>query len=154
MTIAPTVERYLADHEIDYRVLAHAPTPAAAAQATHVSGDRVAKAVVLRDGDGFLLAVLPASHHVSLELLQVQRGRPVSLASEQEASDLFPDCDVGAIPPIGQAYGVDMLVDESLAGADPICFEGGDHQSLIRVGGAQFERLMTEAQIGNFSVHD
>jgi Ala-tRNA(Pro) deacylase len=129
------------------------PHPGPRRRAT-ISGDRIAKAVALRDDDGFMLAVVPASHHVSLELLQAWLGRPFSLASEQDASDLFPDCDLGAIPPIGQAYGVDVLVDESLFGLDEVCFEGGDHQSLVQVGGEDFAGLMRSAQRGRFSTHD
>ena len=156
MTMAPKVDRYLADHHIAHRVVTHAPTPTTseAAQATHISGDQIAKAVVLRDGDGFVLAVVPASHHVSLERVQAVLGRPVELASEQEASDLFPDCDLGAIPPIGQIYGVDVLLDESLARLDQVCFEGGDHRSLVQVSGEDFARLMDAAHSGSFSMHD
>ena len=137
-------------------MIPHAPTPTAsqAAQASHISGDQIAKAVVLRDGDGFLLAVLPASHHVSLELVQASLGRPVELAAEREASDLFSDCDVGAIPPIGQLYGVEVIIDESLVGLDQICFEGGDHQSLVQVTGEDFSRLMSSAREPRFSLHD
>ena len=156
MTMAPRVARYLAGQNVAHRVVTHAQTPTAsrAAQAAHIPGDRIAKAVVLRDGDGFLLAVLPASHHVSLELLQTWLGRAFSLASERDASDLFVDCDVGAIPPLGQAYGVDALVDETLFGGAEICFEGGDHQSLIQVSGEDFARLMSAARRGRFSTHD
>jgi Ala-tRNA(Pro) deacylase len=156
MTMAPRIARHLAARNIAHRVLSHAQTPTAAraAQAVHISGNRIAKAVALRDGDGYVLAVLPASHHVSLDLLQAWLGRPFSLASERDASDLFPDCDVGAIPPIGQAYGVDVLVDESLFGLDEVCFEGGDHRSLVQVSGEDFAGLMGDAPRGRFSTHD
>ena len=156
MTMAPKVARYLADQKIAHRVVSHIQTPTAseAAQATHISGERIAKAVALRDGDGFLLAVVPASHHVSLQLLQAWLGRPFGLAGEQEASNLFPDCDVGAIPPVGQVYGVEVIMDEALAGLDEVCFEGGDHQSLVRVSGEDFARLMSGARRDRFSTHD
>jgi Ala-tRNA(Pro) deacylase len=156
MTMAPKVKHYLAEQNIAHRVVSHLETPTAseAAQATHISGNRIAKAVVLRDGDGFLLAVVPASHHVSLPLLQAWLGRPFGLAAEREASDLFPDCDVGAIPPIGQAYGVDVLMDESLSGLEDVCFEGGDHRSLVQVSGEDFSQLMSAARQGRFSTHD
>lgn len=155
MTIAPRVGRYLAAQNVTHRVIAHGPTPTAsqAAHATHISGDRIAKAVVLRDGVGYLLAVLPASHHVSLDLAQALLGRPVELAAEREASDQFPDCDVGAIPPFGQLYGVEVIIDESLVGLDQICFEGGDHQSLVQVSGDDFSQLMRGAREARFSIH-
>ncbi|MEM7021546.1 MAG: YbaK/EbsC family protein [Pseudomonadota bacterium] len=156
MTIAPRVARYLADRSIPHGIVPHAPTPTAsrAAQASHISGDQIAKGVVLRDGDGFMLAVVPASHHVSLDMLAVWLGRPFEIATERDASDLFPDCDVGAIPPVGQAYGVDVLLHENLAELPEVCFEGGDHENLVRVTGADFARLMDTAQRGRFSLHD
>jgi Ala-tRNA(Pro) deacylase len=122
-----------------------------------VSGDRIAKTVVLRIGDaagGYLLAVLPASHHLSLDLLQRWLGRSVEVASEQEIGKLFPDCALGAIPPFGEAYGLDVALDDSLAGLHEVCFEGGDHRSLVRMRGERRAQLMSGARHGGFSTHD
>ncbi len=159
MTISATVQRYLQGRGVPYEVLTHPLTGSSSetAQSAHVSGDRIAKTVVLRDGDaadGYLLAVLPASHHLSLDLLQRWLGRSVELASEQEIGRLFPDCELGAIPPLGEAYGLDVVLDDSLAGLGEVCFEGGDHRTLIKVGGEQFRRLMAGARNGRFSRHD
>jgi Ala-tRNA(Pro) deacylase len=159
MTISATVQRYLQGRGVPYEVLTHPLTGSSTetAQSAHVSGNRIAKTVVLRVGDhadGYLLAVLPASHHLSLDLLQGWLGRSVELASEQEIGKLFPDCDLGAIPPLGEAYGLDVVLDDSLAGLDEVCFEGGDHRSLVKVGGTQFRELMSGARHGGFSTHD
>ena len=156
MTMAPRVARYLADRSIPHSIVPHEPTATAsqAAHASHISGNKIAKGVVLRDGDGFMLAVVPASHHVSLDMLAVWLGRPFEIATERDASGLFPDCDVGAIPPIGQAYGVDVLLHEELAELPEVCFEGGDHESLVRVSGKDFARMMDTARLGRFSLHD
>ena len=159
MTISTTVQRYLRDRGVGYEVLTHPFTGSSSetAQSAHVSGDRIAKTVVLRDGDaadGYLLAVIPASHHLDLGQLQKWLGRSVALASEQEIGRLFPDCDLGAIPPLGEAYGLDVVLDDSLAGLGEVCFEGGDHQSLIKVGGDQFRQLLSGARHGRFSTHD
>lgn len=156
MTIASTLQRHLARQNVAYEVLAHPVTGSSSetAQSAHVSGNRIAKTVVLRDGDGYLLVVVPASHHLKIELVQSWLGRSVALASEQEVGRLFPDCDLGAIPPVGDAYGLDVVLDDALTGLDEICFEGGDHQSLIKVGGAQFGQLMAGARSGRFSRHD
>jgi Ala-tRNA(Pro) deacylase len=78
----------------------------------------------------------------------------VSLASEQEVGRLFPDCELGAIPAIGWAYGLDVIVDDRLATQGEIWFEAGDHRSLIEVGGDQFRRLLEAAPHGVFSIHD
>jgi Ala-tRNA(Pro) deacylase len=159
MTISATLDRYLEDRHLRYELVSHPVTGSSSetAQATHVSGNRIAKTVVLRDGDegdGYLLAVIPASHHLDLEMLRTRLDRPVALATEQEIGDLFPDCELGAIPPIGAAYGLDAVLDEALLGLDDVCFEGGDHRSLVRVAGAQFRELMTGARLGRFSSHD
>lgn len=159
MTISATLERYLDSRHVDYELVSHAATGSASetAQAAHVSGDRIAKTVVLRDGDqgdGYLLAVVPASHHLSLEMLRTWLGRSVALASEQEIGKLFPDCDLGAIPPLGDAYGLDVILDEALSRLDEVWFEGGDHRSLVKVAGAAFRDLMAGAHHGRFSTHD
>ena len=158
MTIASTLQRHLERHGVGYEVLQHPLTASSSetAQSAHISGNRIAKTVVMRDGggNGYLLAVLPASQHLSLELLQAWLGRPVALASEQEVGKLFPDCDLGAIPPIGDAYGLEVVLDESLGGLDEVYFEGGDHRTLVQVGGDQFRRLMSGARQGRFSTQD
>jgi Ala-tRNA(Pro) deacylase len=159
VTISATLQRYLQGRGVRYEVLTHPLTSSSAetAQSAHISGDRIAKTVVLRDGDaadGYLLAVIPASHHLNLAMLHSWLGRSVALASEQEVGKLFPDCDLGAIPPIGEAYGLDVVLDDSLAGLGEVCFEGGDHRSLIKVGGDQFRDLLSGARRGRFSTHD
>jgi Ala-tRNA(Pro) deacylase len=159
MTIASTVRRYLAGQGIDYAILSHPITGSSSetAQSAHISGNCIAKTVVLRDGDvgdGYLLAVVPASHRLDLDLVRGCLGRSVTLASEQEIGRLFPDCDLGAIPPLGQAYGLDVVLDDSLAGLDEVCFEGGDHRTLVRVGCEQFREMMSGARHGRFSNRD
>jgi Ala-tRNA(Pro) deacylase len=159
MTISATLERHLERRGIGYELVSHPATGSASetAQAAHVSGNRIAKTVVLRDGDdgdGYLLAVVPASHHLGLDTLRTWLGRSVALASEQEIGKLFPDCDLGAIPPLGDAYGLEVILDEALTGLDEVWFEGGDHRSLVKVGGAAFRDLMAGARHGRFSTHD
>lgn len=153
MTLAPTLERYLADRGVPYDVQMHPPTPSAsrAAQAGHISGNAVAKAVVLKDGDGHLLAVLPASHEIDFDDLERLLGRRVELAPEREVAALFPDCEEGAVPALGAAYGLKILMDERIAEPPEVYVEGGDHTSLIRISGEQFQVLMGDAQRSRFS---
>lgn len=156
MALASTLQQYLADQKIAYEVITHRPTISSSktAEASHVSGDCIAKAVIVKDEDRFMLAVLPASHHVKLGDLSSVLGRGVHLATEGEASELFPDCSTGAIPALGAAYGVNMVVDDSLAEQPEVYFEGGDHTSLVQVSAEQFFWLMQEAAHGHFSTHD
>jgi Ala-tRNA(Pro) deacylase len=124
------------------------------AQACHVSGDRLAKAIVLRHDGRYLLAVLPATHHVRLADLKTQIGDDVDLADEDEIKRLFPDCAPGAVPPIGEAYELDVIIDDSIQAQPDVYLEGGDHTTLVHMDQAQFARLMAEARHGRFSVHD
>ena len=107
MTIAITLKRYLDDQGVDYEVVTHRPTMTSSrtAQASHVSGECLAKAVVVKDEDDFMVAVLPASHHIQLGELRRLLDRQVGLATEEEASALFPDCEFGAFPAMAAAYG-------------------------------------------------
>ena len=155
MTIAPILQRHL-DRNVSYDVITHDPTMSSSrtAQACHVSGDRLAKAIVLRRNGGYMLAVLPASRHIRLPDLKLQIGDDVDLADEGEIRLLFPDCALGAVPAVGECYDLDVIVDDSIQEPPDIYLEGGDHTTLVHVDQAQFARLMSEARHGRFSVHD
>jgi Ala-tRNA(Pro) deacylase len=155
MAIAPILQKHL-DRNVTYDVLTHDPTMSSTrtAQACHVSGDRLAKAIVLRHDGRYLLAVLPATHHVRLADLKTQIGDDVDLADENEIKRLFPDCAPGAVPPIGEAYELDVILDDSIQAQPDVYLEGGDHTTLVHMDQAQFARLMAEARHGRFSVHD
>jgi Ala-tRNA(Pro) deacylase len=146
MTIAATVQRHLDDCGIDYEVVEHARTLSSSrtAQVSHVSGDRLAKAVVLRSEGGFTMIVLPASRHLRLGALQDYLDRPVGLATEKEVAQLFNDCELGAVPPVGKAYGMEMIVDDSLNEQTEV-FEAVDNICLFIVNAMAFLRLPAEA---------
>jgi Ala-tRNA(Pro) deacylase len=155
MAIALTLRQYLADHRVDYDVVPHEPTVTSmrTAEASHVPGDCLAKAVLLKEDGGYVLAVLPASHHLSLDDLEARLDGPVELASEREIETLFRDCALGAVPPIGAAYGVEVIVDDGIASQPEVYFEGGDHATLVHMTGDQFARLTSGAAHGVFSHH-
>jgi len=154
MAIAPILQKHL-DRNVTYEVLTHDPTMSSSrtAQACHVSGERLAKAIVLRHDGRYLLAVLPATHHVNLVDLKTQIGE-VDLATEEEIRKLFPDCALGAIPPVGECYELEVIVDDSIQAQPDVYLEGGDHTTLVHIDQAQFARLMAEARHGRFSAHD
>ncbi len=153
MTVAAKLARYLEERGVPCEVRTHPLTPSASrtAEASHISGHAIAKGVVLKDGGGYLLAVLPASHEINFEDLERLLGRKVELASEEEAASLFPDCDIGAVPALGAPYGLDVVVDEHLIGQPEVYIEGGDHASLVHVTGEQFRMLESDARRGRFS---
>ena len=121
------------------------------ANAAHVADDHIAKSVLLKDDTNYLLAVIPASQWVDLHRTKEELGRDLQLASEEEVERLFADCSLGAIPPLGSAYGVETVLDEALTSLANVYFEGGDHERLIRVTGEQFTRLMKGVRHGHFS---
>jgi len=155
MGIAGTFREYLNDRGIHYEVVAHEPTLTSlqTAHASHVPQEHLAKGVVLTREGGFVLAVLPASCRVRLDAIEQLVGCPIGMATEAEIGSLFPDCAAGAVPPIGAAYAVDCIVDESLEDAADIYLEGGDHCSLVRVSHAQFHDLMKDVPHANIAMH-
>jgi Ala-tRNA(Pro) deacylase len=155
MTVAPILQKYL-DQTVKYELIPHDATPSSTrtAEACHVSGNCLAKGVVLRRDGGYLLAILPASHHIHLPALRTQLGDKIDLASEDEIAQLFSDCERGAVPPVGECYGLDVIIDDSIETQSDIYMEGGDHATLVHLGRAQFARLNAEAWHGHFSAHD
>lgn len=155
MAMAMKLKDYLDDVGVDYEVIPHpyAVTSLHIANEAHVSGENVVKAVVLNDGEEHVLAVVPATHRVQLGKLHRDFNRYLSLASEDEVYNLFADCDLGAVPPLGQAYGVDVIFDNSICERDDIYFEAGDHTDLVHVSGREFLHLLGNARHGEISRH-
>ena len=155
MAIAITLAQYLGQQGIPYDVMEHrrTETSARSAEACHVPGDRLAKAVVLKGGRGYMLAVLPASCHIAFAELRDLIGEDMQMVDEPEMGKLFADCVQGAVPAVGAAYGLNVIMDDSLSREPEVYFEGGDHASLVRMSGPSFEKLMANARRGHFAVH-
>ena len=155
MSIPVTVTKFLRNNDIDYRVTAHPHTESSmrTAEAAHVSGERIAKGVLLKDEGGFVLAVLPASHNVRIGVLQDLLGRPVEPAPELHPGVVFPDYELCALPALGPAYDILTVVDPSLLAQPEVYFEAGDHEELIHVDGAAFNALLSQARGLDFAVH-
>jgi len=153
MTIAQTVSGYLQSHQVSFDVITHPYSDSSrkAAETAHVPAEQLAKAVILSDRRGFLMVVVPGNRHVSLDDLWRKLGRRLSLVAETRLAPIFRDCESGAIPPLGPAYGMETIVDDSLAGQPEVYFESGDHRGLIRVGGEAFLALLREAMHGQFA---
>lgn len=155
MSIARRVLDHLATQRVEYDVVAHPPAWSSqeTAAKAHIPGQCLAKSVVLEDDAGYLLAVIPADSHVDLALLHHMTHRRLGLASEYELAALFDDCDLGAIPPLGTLYGLETLVDDSLAEQPDVYFEAGDHEQLIHVSAEVFDTLTSGAGHSSFSRH-
>jgi len=156
MAIAITLQQYMQNQDIPFDVITHEKTRTSneTASVAHVSGDCLAKTVILEDELGYVMVVVPASHQVMLSAVDDQMRRRLTLVNEAELPRLFRDCELGAIPPIGDAYGIETMVDDSLAEQTDIYFEGGDHELLVHVSNEQFETMMADAMHGHFSHHN
>jgi Ala-tRNA(Pro) deacylase len=155
MAMANMLRAYLDKHGIHYDLLPHPRTADSmrTAEVAHVPGDQVAKSVVLRDERGYLMVVLPATRRVALGQLHKTLDRYLGLATEQELGVLFTDCEAGAVPAVGDAYGIATMVDESLEGCPDVYIESGDHEQLLHLTGAEFAWLTHELPHGRFSRH-
>ena len=155
MAIAITLRQYIESRDVPYEVLTHPHSQSSmeTAQMAHVPGECLAKCVLLEDETGYVMAVLPSTHHVRLGALSKQMQRKLRLAREEELQMLFKDCELGAIPPLGAAYGIDMVVEESLAEKPEVWFEAGDHMRLIHMSGGTFMGMMQNAPRWRFSEH-
>ena len=145
MAIARTLTKYLKDRGVDYRLIehAHTPTAEASAHAAHLPAHQVAKAVVLRDDGGYVLGVLPANHTLEIGWVNDELGRQLEMASEDEFKKLFGDCETGAVPALGDAYGIQVVWDDELAHAADVYIEAGDHEHLIWLERRDFRKLMS-----------
>jgi len=144
MSIANRLQDYIADRKLTWDPVPHQPSSSCmeAAHLAHVSPDRVAKAVVLEGNAGYLMAVIPANQHLDVDDLGEAIADDLALVSEGKLKELFADCQPGAVPPVGAAYGINTLWDESLGGRADVYFEGGDHQTLVHMNGSDFGALM------------
>jgi Ala-tRNA(Pro) deacylase len=142
---AKKLREFLNSQNIPYMTISHAVayTAKEIAALTHISNKELAKTVIVKIDSTLAMAVLPASYDIDLSSLRVATGaRSVSLAKESEFKDRFPECEIGAMPPFGNLYGMAVYVDESLTKDKDIAFNAGSHNELLQVCYADFERLV------------
>ena len=147
------LRQFLDENHVKYIVITHskAYTSQGVAASAHISGNELAKTVMLKKDGELCMAVLPASRQVDLaKFAKFTNSRDVSLASEREFKDRFPDCEVGAMPPFGNLYGLRVYVDTSLTRDKEIAFNAGSHLELIQLAYSDFERLV-EPTIADFA---
>jgi Ala-tRNA(Pro) deacylase len=139
------LKEYLDSNEVEYEVIEH-PVKYSAQQvaaAAHISGQELAKTVIVKINGKPAMAVLPASRRVDFALLrEIVGSDDVELAREHEFRNTFPDCDIGAMPPFGNLYGIDVYVAEALTVDEKIAFKACNHSELIRMDFADFQRLV------------
>lgn len=153
MSIPSRLSSYLTHRGTRYEVCAHKHSRSSAetARSAHVPPHQLAKPVILEDETGCLMAVVPGDRTVMLgRLAQLLGRKDLHLADEQRITMLFDDCDRGAVPPVGMAWGIETIVDDELDGNEVLYLEGGDHEWLLRLTNEQFRQLMRTARHGHF----
>lgn len=153
MSISTRLSRYLEQHDTQYEICAHRPsrTSAETARSAHIAPNQLAKSVMLEDDSGLLMAVVPGDRSVMLgELGRLLGRKELRLSEEINFADLFDDCEPGALPPVGMAWGIETVVDDELGGCDTVYLEAGDHERLLRLSRDQFRHLMGGARHGYF----
>jgi Ala-tRNA(Pro) deacylase len=142
---AQRLKEFLNVNKIKYISLAHSPayTAQEIAELTHIGGKELAKTVIVKKDGRMIMAVLPASHKIEWNLLQEATGADkIELAGEREFKDMFPDCEVGAMPPFGNLYGMEVYVEESLTKDREIAFNAGSLIELVKLSYEDFSRLV------------
>jgi Ala-tRNA(Pro) deacylase len=146
MPIATTLKSYLDDKHVLYDSVEHPHTESAvdSAKSAHIPPHQMAKAVVLEDDAGFIVAVLPSNNRLNLGWVNEELERNLKLATEKELKVLFKDCETGAVPALSNAYGLKVIWDDQLKHASDIYIEAGDHEHLIHLAGDDFRVLMAK----------
>ncbi|NIP28061.1 MAG: deacylase [Phycisphaerae bacterium] len=149
------VIEFLDKSKVKYKVTKHEPafTAQQMAAVEHEPGKYVAKPVVVKADDKYVMCVLPACYKIDLKALKGQlKARKVELAEEKEIGKMFDDCELGAEPPFGNLYDLSTIIDKALEKDDHITFQGGTHEKAIRMSMEDYLRLV-EPKVLEFSYH-
>jgi Ala-tRNA(Pro) deacylase len=154
MSIPKQITEFLDSRHVWYQYSTHSPayTAQGLAHVQHVSGKELAKVVMVKADNNMVMAVVPASHRVDLDkFAELLQAKSLRLATEEEFRNCFPDCELGAMPPFGNLYHLDVWMDSALQAHPNIVFNAGTHVEAIQMSFADFERLVMP-KIGSFSV--
>ena len=157
MPVNDRLKSYLDQQHVTYETLPHREvfTARQVAAESHVGERQLAKVLALEEERGScLMLVLPAACRVDLTALRHAAGRhKLSLVREDDMARLFPDCEVGAMPPFGNLYGMSVYVDACLPQAKDIVFQAGNHHEVVRMAYADYERVVNPV-VGEFCLHE
>ena len=156
MTVSANVHDHLNRKGVMYDVLNHPHSRCSleSARLARVPPDEVAKGVLTHDGENYLLCVIPSNRRLSISSLNDYMNGNFTLVSEHRLGEFFNDCEIGAIPALGQIYGLHVVWDEALVNTEDLYIESGDHENLIHVNRGGFMELMGGHEHMNISVYD
>lgn len=145
MPLCQRLKSFLDDHHVRYTITAHAPafTAQRTAERAHVRGQKMVKPVMVRIDGGHMMVVTTANDRVDVARLKTAlHAHDAVVEDERDFSEVFKDCDVGAMPPFGNLYGIPVVVDDKVFQNDRIVFNGGDHTELVEMALDDYERLV------------
>lgn len=154
MAISITLNEYLSQHNIDYELIKHRRTTSSldSSFSANLPTTQVAKAVILQNKEGeYLMATLPVNHQLSITDVNTTMGKEYHLVNEWQLDELFPDCKRGAIPAVGNAYKMKMMIDNALLNAEQVYIEGGDHRYLVKIDHKQYTEMVSLMPHANIS---
>ena len=155
VTVLKKLKDYLEQNQVSYELGYHVRvyTAQEIAAAQHVPGKEMAKVVMVKTDGKSVMLVLPASYRVEMKKLKgVLNSKKVVMVKEEEFQELFPDCEIGAMPPFGNLYNLEVWVDQVLTEDDFIVFRAGSHVETLRIKYSDYARLVSP-KVGDFSVH-
>jgi Ala-tRNA(Pro) deacylase len=155
MGIATTLEKFLKDKAIPFTIVEHEYSEGSCntAKAAKIDDRCLVKAVLLRDEDNhYMLCALPTHNKILRHTLNQIFDRHLELVDEEDLEALFSDCAIGAVPALGEAYGIDVIWDEELLNQPELYLEAGDHLHLIKLPSSSFAALMENAMKNHFSI--
>ncbi|WP_456406138.1 aminoacyl-tRNA deacylase [Caldithrix abyssi] len=139
------LRNFLDEQGVRYVLIVHSPayTAQEIAASAHIPGKKLAKTVMAKVDGKMSMFVLPATYQLDLSKCKAEmNAKEVELASEEEFKYLFPECEIGAMPPFGNLYGLPVYACKELAENDEIAFNAGNHRELIKLSFADFQRLV------------
>ena len=149
------IVKFLKSNKVKFQLRHHPArfTAQEVAAAEHITGEEVAKVVIVKGGEKYVMFVLPATHVLKMDKVKkVMGAKDARLATEDEIAKLFPDCEVGAMPPFGAEYGLDMFVEEHLAADEEILIPAGKHEDSVLMAWKDYERI-AKPKVAGFAVH-
>lgn len=155
MNTLAKIKQYLDQSNVPYQVILHEEvyTAQELAQALHVPGKELVKVIIVRADNRYCMAVLPSIRKIDLSALQRRlNAAALTIATEQELNALFPETEIGAMPPFGHLSSMEVWVDVNLTTDEYITFNAGTHYEAIRMHYTDFERL-TQPHVASFSTH-
>ncbi len=155
MNIAPTLVKELSKHGIAYDIINHsyANSSLHAANLARIPAEKMVKPVVLEDDMGYVMALVPANQYLKINELNMVLNRNMGLANETELNYVFTDCERGAIPPVGEAYGMTTVVDYGLEECNDVYIEAGNHTDLLHLSGSGFRKLVENSRHASICMH-